>query len=144
MKRKNKHVNTRIYRTKAPISKFDIKKNIDNGNYKVIKKVSVARRLAYVYVDNYIVKIIMDKNTKDIITIIPINYQYKKEFDFDINKKRYKLILFPDCYMETLDCRMLTIFQILNKNNEWEPIKMKGKLFQSLFNMCWLQYKTND
>jgi len=145
MKRKNKHLNTRLFRIQAPISKHDIKRAIDRNDYKSIKKVSVARRLAYVTIDKYIIKIIMDRNTKDIITIIPMNYQYKKEYKILLNENLYKLTLFPDCYIETSDCRMLTSLHVFdNKLCEWELIKLKGKIFQSLFNICWYCYNKNE
>lgn len=141
MRRKNKHVNGRMYRTQAPISKYDIQKSIIENKYITIKKVSVARRLAYVNVNDYTVKIIIDKKTKNIITILPMNYDFNREFICIYNNKKYKIVIYPDCYMETMDCRMMTSFFLYNDNTkEWVSLNKKGKLFKIIFESIWYFY----
>ena len=118
---KNNHANQRYFERVHPdtASKKDIIKAIqDPSNIQYIKRLTESRSMAYVHLpNNNIVKVIINKKKKEIITILPWNDVYQVDIKVEIRGfGEHTVELFPDCYSETVNCSTLNIVKDINGN----------------------------
>ena len=70
-----------------------------------------------------------------------MNYLYElEEVTVELENKMYKIKIFPDCYYETENSRIMTQFWI-KINNRWEKARKKKYPFEFIFNLVWNIYK---
>jgi len=108
-----------------------------------VKRVTNTRTLYYGKIEEQPIKAIVNHN-KIIVTVLPFIESYELDFVYFnvIDEDKFRIKIFPDCYLETKNSRLLTIFEKYNlDNNVYEKCKMKKKLFfDPIFNLVWDSY----
>jgi len=106
-----------------------------------VKKLTISRTLAYIIKNDEPIKLIVRKKNNSVVTFLPIHHAFiygPKEIELYGNK--FKITIYPDCYMETKNPRTMTEFYILNLNNEWRELKKVKEPFESIFKQIWDEY----
>ena len=146
---KNNHANQRYFERVHPdtASKKDIIKAIqDPNNIRYIKRLTESRSMAYVYLpkDN-IVKVIMNKNKGEIVTILPWKAMYSIVMHFDMkNGDIYTVDFFPDCFAETKNASTMNTITLTKANGEKENISFSHNDFAGIIQIAWEQYQQNQ
>ena len=102
--------------------------------------------MAYVHLsDTQIVKVIINKRKKELVTVLPWQDIYKTDIEVFSEKLGYFHVeLYPDCYLETGSISTFTkIKQITDGFNE-NYIPFSSLLFETIFYKAWLKYKKEE
>lgn len=153
---KNPHANQRYFERVHPdiASKNDIVKAIQHpSNIEYIKRLTESRSMAYVHLPNdNVVKVIINKKKKELVTILPWKDVYKVE----IICGDYVIYLFPDCYLETknistlnkINVRNATSISVGNFEKDWlsvnweiKEILFNSDEFEKVFYKAWEFYE---
>lgn len=141
-----KHAEVRQMQRLPDIDKKIIEKHIRSGKpIMYAKKASASKSIAYIVLnDETPIKLVINRNSKKVVTIIPIDYAFNKRFRFHSVKyddMDYLVEIFPDAYIETGNkCLFTKITQIDGYKNEME-IKYNHPFFEGLFNFAWFNYQ---
>jgi hypothetical protein len=148
--RRKIHVIKRLKeRVGTHISPSLIEENLKHKDIIFIKRVSCSRSIGYLLINNTPIKLVYGKGCKKAITILPISYDFEfpKDGWFEIlyeNNKTYRIKIFPDCYMETENKRVMTKFEVWNDNEmKWEEKKRADNIFNYVFDIAWENYETH-
>ena len=139
-----KHADHRYFdRSNQNISRKDLIKYIGNGGQiHYAKRMTSTRSLAYIPIKNEVFKVIINRKSKCIVSILPFKDEYIKRlkvYSEYYDNKIYLIELYPDCYMETNEPHALTqIFIVTDKNNEL--LHFEHPFFNGLFNAAWKIY----
>ena len=134
---KNNHANQRYFERVSPdmASKKDIVKAIQNPkNIQYIKKLTESRSTAYVHLpNNNIVKIIINKNKKEIVTILPWHDVYHTTVVVpDGPTSEYIVELYPDCYIDTKRASVLNKVRKIYEDFSEENISFNLPIFDQV------------
>jgi methionine synthase II (cobalamin-independent) len=137
----NQHANERYHERISPdISKREIQRAIDNKQVQFFQRATESKSKVYISTDKGIVKAVISKKTKQVVTFLPWQDEYKKELKlFHPQYGEFKAILYPDCYLET------GVSMTLNKiflNGSEAHLSPASDKFQELFNFAWGYYET--
>jgi hypothetical protein len=126
-------------RTDLEVTRNQITNAIEGGNVVYAKRLTASKSLAYVMVGENVIKLIISKGTKKVLSIIPWKSVFKEVINvhFGTTKINYEAILFPDCYMETGCSHALTKIHRLHDDGAREPIPYNHPYFEMVFNMAW-------
>jgi hypothetical protein len=151
----NNHSIERFFeRTALNVTKKQIAKAITNDQITYFKRINVTRSLAYIHANKEVIKVVIHRRKRKIITILPWNSIYQYVIELKIVKydnKIFKVNLFPDCFLETKKPNALT--KIFEKNNKdqyfnqinYTEIKHDHPLFEPIFRIAWDYFKkTNE
>ena len=143
---KNNHANQRYFERVHPdiASKRDIIKAIqDMKNIQYFKKLTESRTMAYVHLPNQqIVKVIINKKKKELVTILPWQDLYQVEEEvMSKTLGLFHVIMFPDCYLESGNFTAFTKIKQIKENSKEESISFNSLFFETIFYKAWLQYK---
>lgn len=128
-------------RTSRPISPKKINESLSKNQGTFAKRTTNTRSIVYLKVDDIPLKIVVARNNNKVVTILPINYLYElEEVTVELDDKMYKIKIFPDCYYETENPRIMTQFWIKTENG-WQKARMKKHPFEYIFNLVWNVYK---
>jgi hypothetical protein len=130
-------------RVQYPIAIESITKAIKTKTLLPIKRESISRTIYYGMVENCPIKLVYSKTLKKIITILPLEYDYSFNFITQLNDYIYSITIFPDCYIETENPSMLTVFKKFdNLLCNWGLCKKSTKEnFHDIFSLAWEGYK---
>lgn len=117
----------------------EIAERINKNSITFVKKLTTSRSLGYVSINGCHFKIVYSKNTKDVVTFLPLIYDYEYIYEINLLEKGYRLIIYPDCYHEVNNPRVMTKFQRLEEN-QWSDLETKGEPFELLFAIAWNEY----
>jgi hypothetical protein len=108
------------------------------------KRLSASKSLAYIPIKGEIFKVIINRKSKVIISILPLRKEYEYSLDLlseTYNNKKYHIKLFPDCYYETKNTHALTKIYELDENQERiAEINYIHPFFEGLFKNAWEIY----
>ena len=140
------HAIGRLYnreRVSIPTSVDTVLLALQNNKFVTVKKSTNTRNLLYGVVNGCPMKIIYSKRTKKIITFLPIQYPYCLKWkEYEFNNKKYRIKIYPDCYLETDDSRMLTKFEVFDPiEGVWKPKKKSENVFGVIFLYAWNEYQ---
>ena len=123
------------------ISKTELSNAIkDNSKIKYIKRLTQTRSLAYVYLSNGIVKVVVSKKQNKVITVYPWESDYEVTVNIPINDDSFYVIRFyPDCWIETKTARPLTDIVKITKTG-FENIVFLHPDFNHLFTQAFNLY----
>jgi len=145
----NDHSIERFFdRTTLNITKKDIAKAITNNQIVPFKRVNVTRSMCYIHVKKEVIKTIMHRKKNKIITILPWQsvYQFKIKLHIqELNNRKFKIYLFPDCYLETGKPNALTkvyekILYLNSGTKGYEQINYDHYLFNKIVNIAWSNF----
>jgi len=153
MKKKQKklkpHANQRLHErcnfAEYNLTPSEIAEKINKNTITFIKKLTNSRSLGYVSINGCNFKVIYSKTTGNVVTFLPITHNYEFIYDMEFENKKYRLTIYPDCYHETKNSRVMTKFQIcvvdlLLGKSEWIDLETKGAAFEWLFDFVWTRY----
>ena len=109
----------------------------------VVQMVSHTRSIGYMIVKEKPVKFVYSKSCKKIVTILPMEYDFEVDgwFEYQNCTCKYRVKLFPDCYITTEDPTVLTQFEVLKPQSKtWEACSKSIPMFQTVFNEAWKEY----
>lgn len=146
---KNNHANQRYFERVHPdtASKKDIIKAIqDPNNIQYIKRLTESRSMAYVHLPNdNIVKVILNKNKKEIVTILPWKELYFVKIAFDMkNRDVYVVDFYPDCYVETQNASTLNLVTLTKADGTKTSIPFSYNDFEQIIKTAWQLFKQNQ
>ena len=130
-------------RTDLEVTRNQILKAIEGGNIVYAKRLTATKSLAYALVGDSVVKLIIAKSTKKVMSIIPWKSVFK-EIVTVFTDKVYEVIIFPDCYLET-DCKhaLTKIFRI-HDDGAREPIPYNHPDFYNIFDIAWSRVSMSE
>jgi hypothetical protein len=140
------HGNIRYFdRSDQDITRKKIITHINNGGEIIYaKRLSSSKSLAYIPIKGEIFKVVINRKTKVIVSILPLRRDYEYSIDLlseTYNNKNYHIKLFPDCYYETQNTRALTKIYELDDNQETvAEINYIHPFFEGLFRNAWEIY----
>jgi hypothetical protein len=139
------HAITRFFeRTDLEVTRNQIMRAIEGGNIAYAKRLSATRSLAYTLVGENVVKLIIGKGTKKVISIIPWKSIFKEVVNISSENKNYEVTIFPDCYMETNCKHALTKVFRIHGDGAREPIPYNHPNFDHVFNVAWNQVSQDE
>ena len=116
------------------------RKSISENKITFARKETCSRTIIYGQTEKGPFKAIYSKKCKAIITILPMNYIFKTDWIYVNHKeKKYRIIIFPDCLMETHDKKIMTQFEIF-ENNYWLTCGKKEPLFTEVYDLAVEQF----
>jgi len=136
-------------RTDTDISPKEIAEAVKQNNFTYFKRLTPTRSMAYVnvikpHLEEEVFKIVLNRKSKTIITILPWKSIYFKRYGIEMEKysKMFTVELYPDCYLETEKPQALTaIYEHKNYriNDNKEPVQLNYNhpLFEIVFNATW-------
>jgi len=146
----NNHSTERFFdRTALNVTKKDVAKAITNNQVIPFKRVNATRSMTYIHVKGEVIKTVMHRKKNKIITVLPWRsiFQFRMEFTVKkFNNRRFRVNIFPDCYMETKNRHALT------KIFEWHPatrqdesegytkLQINHPLFDKIFDTAWCNF----
>jgi hypothetical protein len=131
-------INRFFERTDLEVTRNQITNAIEGGNVVYAKRLTASKSLAYVLVGENVIKLIIAKGTKKVLSIIPWKSVFKETVTVNLmGKLLYEVILFPDCYLETGCSHALTKVHRLHDDGAREPIPYNHPYFQMVFNLAW-------
>jgi hypothetical protein len=143
MKKKKKiltrHANWRFEdRTDQSVSRKKIINYLQNGGEIIYaKRLTITRSLAYLPIDNEIFKVIINRKSRIIVSILPWQDVFKATFIFFskyYDEKDYIVELYPDCFLETKSKHALTKIYM---GKDKKPIGYNHPFFEGLFEAAW-------
>jgi len=140
----NKHATQRLYDRSFEVTKKELKRALQNkSNIDFIKRLTESRSMVYIMCgDDKIVKAIINRKTKDVITVLPWKGEYKHLTSYHHEKcdRRYKIVLYPDAYLETNNSSHLTKIYLVHDDEQEEQVAFNHPHFEYLFNYAWGVY----
>lgn len=110
---------------------------INGGDIHYVKRMTATKSLAYIPIKDQVYKVIINRKSKEIVTILPFQDVYvrriKVHSDY-YNDRNYFIEMYPDCYMETNNKRTLTKITDLSNN---KVIAYNHPFFAGLFACAW-------
>ena len=147
----NNHSTERFFeRTALNATKKQIAKAITNNQITYFKRVNTTRSMAYIHVNKEVIKTVMHRDKRKIITILPWKsiFQYSIELKVHKYKSNFKIKMFPDCYLETGIPNALTVMyqRILcsDGTKRFELMQYNHPLFNELFGLAWAYFQNDD
>lgn len=150
MKKKKKtltrHANWRFEdRTDQSISRKKIINYLQNGGEIVYaKRLTITRSLAYLPIGNEIFKVIINRKSRIIVSILPWQDVFIATYAFYssyYDEKNYIVELYPDCYLETKSQHALTKIYVIKEidgfGDDKYPIGYNHPFFEGLFEAAW-------
>lgn len=139
------HANERYFeRLDQSVTRKEILKFINNGGQiHYAKKLSNTKSLAYLEIKEEVIKIIINRKTKKLISILPFNDVHKHKIElckdyFGPNK--WKIILYPDCYNESNNIHALNkIYEVTD--DSIIKLEYDNPLFNKIFDLAWKIHK---
>lgn len=136
-----KHANWRFEdRTDQSISRKQIVSHLENGGEVIYaKRMTISRSLAYLPIGNEIFKVIINRKSKRIISILPWQDVFQTTYTFYssyYDEKNYIVELYPDCFLETKSKHALTRIFVV-KEDDKHPIGYNHPFFDGLFEAAW-------
>jgi hypothetical protein len=105
--------------------------------------------MAYIHVNKEVIKTVMHRDKRKIITILP----WKSIFHYIINlkvhkyNKTFRVKLFPDCFLETGKPNALTVIYekvpTFNSLTDLELIRHDHPLFNEIFGLAWSYFQSD-
>jgi hypothetical protein len=138
------HSKVRFYERTSDISKRELEKAVKNReNIEFFKRETTSRSMAYVFLSNdRVVKVILQRSDRKIITILPWMDVYNIQFIVVHNNEYYLVNLFPDCFKETsVPTALTTIYKLLD-NGEKLKLAHNDHDFENLFYMALKKHYT--
>jgi hypothetical protein len=123
-------------RTDLEVTVNQIKRAIEGGNIIYAKRLTATKSLAYALVGDNVVKLIIAKSTKKVMSVLPWKSIFKDIINVQTGQK-YEVIIFPDCYLETNCKHALTKISKIHPDNAKEPIPYNHAEFEILFDLAW-------
>jgi hypothetical protein len=138
-----------VERTDLQVTEKQICKALDSiDNITYVKKETGSRTLCYVKVGKTIVKLSYAKKNKKVVSIYPWYSLYKCTVNIMVDSnegsQNYEITLFPDCYMETKNNKVLTQVDRVHPDGAKEKIPFYDPDFENLFKIAWEYFKSND
>jgi hypothetical protein len=142
----NDHSTERFFeRTELNATKKQIAKAITNNQLIPFNRVNATRSMTYIHVNKQVIKTVMHRKKNKIITVLPWNSIFHYIIEVQIHKynKRYRINLYPDCYLETKTPDALTkIFEFQGVDDYWNQaiwgkIRYSHPLFNEIFGIAW-------
>lgn len=124
-------------RTDLEVTRNQILKAIEGGNIVYAKRLTASKSLAYALVGENVVKLIIAKGTRKVMSIIPWKSIFKDTVNLHMGDDKYEIVIFPDCYMETKCSHALTKMHKIHTDGAREPIPYNHPNFELLFNDAW-------
>ena len=139
---KNSHANQRYFERVHPdtASKKDIIKAFQNpNNIQYIKKLTDSRSMAYVHLPNdNIVKVIINKNKREIVTILPWQDVYQIDIEVETEDHgNYLVELYPDCLCETKNTSIFNKVYFIDENEKQKSISFNDSIFKPIVNKAY-------
>lgn len=136
------HATERFFdRSDQNITRKELINHITNsGEILYAKKITATRSMAYIPIKNEKFKVIINRKTKKLITILPYQDIYKHSIIFHskfFNNKTYMVELYPDCYIETNSMYALTKIYELKDNDQSEQLLFNHPFYNGLFDSAW-------
>jgi len=146
---KNPHANQRYFERVHPdtASKKDIVKALQHpSNVEYIKRLTEGRSMVYIHLPNdNIVKAIINKRKKEIVTILPWKDIYKIEIPIHNLINYYIVDFYPDCFLETNNPSTLNkIKKYQYANFMYEYIEYNNSDFEPIILKAWEKYEKNN
>jgi hypothetical protein len=126
------------------ITPGDVDRHIRNGKeIMYAKRISGTKSLVYIIINENVVKLILNRKTKKIISILPFKEQFKKTFRFKSQKfnGEYIVEIYPDVYKSTKSKSAFTRIQMIGANGKSSTIAHNHPYFDELFKTAWKFYK---
>ena len=145
----NDHSTERFFeRTALNVTKKDVVKAITNNQIVPFRRVNATRSMCYIHVKKEVIKTVMHRKKNKIITILPWKSIYQSKIKFfmkEFNHRKFKVILFPDCYLETGKPNALTkvyerILHLSDDSFGYEQIKYNNYLHDDVVNAAWSNF----
>jgi hypothetical protein len=136
------HAQERFFeRANQDVTRKKIIAHIANGGQIIYaKRMTATRSLAYIQVKDEIFKIIINRKSKVIISILPFNDDFAQTIKIHsqhYNNKTYLVELYPDCYNETQSNHALTKIYEINDDKSFNEIGYNHPFFNGLFDIAW-------
>jgi hypothetical protein len=133
------HATVRYFeRTDQTITRRELSNHLINGgDIHYVKRMTVTKSMAYIPIKDEVYKIIINRKSKEIITILPFQDVYVRRIKVHsdhYNNREYYIEIYPDCYLETKNKRNLTKITDLKDN---KLIAYNHPFFNGLFNCAW-------
>jgi hypothetical protein len=135
-----------VERTDTDVSPKEIVESIKQNNFTYFKRLTPTRSMAYVNVikthfDKEIFKLILNRKSKTIITILPWKSLFHVCYVIEMEKysKKFTVHLYPDCYLETNKPQALTKIHehIVDPMSCTIQLNYNHPLFEIIFNAAW-------
>ena len=145
----NDHSTERFFeRTALNVTKKDVAKAITNNQIVPFRRVNATRSMCYIHVKKEVIKTVMHRKKNKIITILPWKSIYQFKIKFRIQKFgniKFKVILFPDCYLETGKPNALTkVYQralyLSDGSFGYEKLDYDYFIFNDIVNAAWSNF----
>jgi len=145
----NDHSTERFFeRTALNVTKKDIAKAITNNQIVPFKRINATRSMCYIHVKKEVIKTVMHRKKNKIITILPWKSIYQFKIKFRIQKfdnVKFKIYLFPDCYLETGKPNALTkvyqnVLYFSDGSFAYEKLPYDNFLFNDVVNIAWSNF----
>lgn len=137
-----KHAKARMDERLPPdLSKSELDSAVkDPSKVKYIRRLTQGRSLAYVFLSNGIVKVVLSKKLKKVVTVYPWKADYEVTVLIPINFDSFHVVrLYPDCWLETKTPRALTNIVKITKTG-FEEIAYLHPDFEILYNKAFEAY----
>jgi len=131
--------------SKQEVSRKIIIRAIENKQMVFAERLTNSKSLVYVMLpNNEVIKAIIHKPTSKVITILPWKdvFLYTMEINIKSIKtpNKFKVVLYPDCYLETGCKTALTNINRFHVDGAREFISFKHYLFDDVFNAAWEEW----
>lgn len=135
------HANERYYdRTNQEVTRKKIVTHITNGGQILYaKRLTATRSLAYIPIGSEVFKVIINRKSKVIVSILPFNDHFIRKikvFSGYYDDKTYLIEMYPDCYNETRMPHALTKIYEIN-GDELIDINFNHPFFNGIFKAAW-------
>jgi hypothetical protein len=153
----NSHSTERFYnRTALNTTKKQIANSITNNQLVPFKRINTTRSMIYIHVNKEVIKTVMHRKKRKIITILPwksiFHYNIKLEIHDGHSNRIFSVDLYPDCFLETKKPNALTEIhkQDLGYSYDYysqpsyEKIKHDHPLFKKVFIKAWEYFEATD
>jgi hypothetical protein len=121
------------------LTQTEIAEKINKNTITFVKKLTTSRSLGYTNVNGCPFKVVYSKTSDCVVTFLPLSHDYEFIQEVCSDDKKYRLIIYPDCYNEIKNSRVMTKFQE-SSDNSWKDLETKGEAFTVLFNLVWNNY----
>lgn len=134
------HANERYFdRSSQQVTRKKLINRINNGGeIQYAKRLTATRSLAYIPIGAEVFKVIINRRSKRLVSILPWKDYYAINvifFSDYYDNKRYLVKLFPDCYAETNKngVSLTKIYEIDDDGNVINDIEYTHPFFMGLF-----------
>ena len=127
-------------RTDMEVDRKDIIKAVENRNLVFARKISSTKSLVYAMTPKGIIKLVLHKPTKKIVTILTWKSIFKFTCEFispHYDQGMYQAEIYPDCFLETGCSTALTKIVRIHRDGAKEPINYIHPFFDGVFKEAW-------